>query len=456
MNYLRQFLFQLNPQERLMLSAIPLSPTEELVLKGLMDSAGLEEEAIIPELGISRNHFFKCCSSILKKCYVAFEPDPLQRLDFLARKGLDKHLQKEFVRGRKEIESNNAEQLSKYLIAAFKAFKFEGFGDRFLTEVRQLSEELNRILKPINPDLADSVPVLLLINEIRLGKVTENPNQLLQEAEKQMEEARSKDYVQMPFYLFRLISKVYSDMLGDRQKALQFLKEGLAWTKRHPGAFGEQEVEAAFLKMAKNYFEINANEQAFQIYRSHFSQRQKMSEYYPFHMVNFVELLMVRKDYQTASSVLQELCEAKGSLMHSSYCVYFGVELVKLCLLQKDYQKAYKYLRLISEVVESRNIEDLKVTLRKLETLYFALTGQEQLLASYLRKNKKFLNRRGMQAGHDPDLDYFRLIEALVSNGGGIPNRRGLPESMLEFQRGTQAIWGRLLYEISRAYQKAA
>lgn len=457
MNNLWRFLQQLNSEEMNRLSDLNLKGTERKVLEILLLSSHEKITRHAGFLEMKPSHFYKASSVILHKTYSLYCDNDFELMIFLARKGLDRHLEMTFNKLLPYYEEIGGKELQDFYRFSFRAFSFEGFKGKFIDRIEFLGERLRKMLWDENRDLALSVQVVSRWHRTRVEDIShlssEEECKFIKKMEKKIDPDQS---IQLPFYLNRLKSRYYILFENDRDKALNCLKEALAWQQTHLDNFEEREKESLFLELADLYFEINRFEQALPIYKSRIPNGRRIAENYPFHMLNFLDLLMIRKEFKLANKILDDLIGVKGYLLKRFYVDQFKISFLKLKLMEGSYSEAFDLIHPLSMSIEKDGGDGLRIALRQLETIYFALIKDNHLVTSLLKKNLKFLQRRGKMAGADKDIDFFRLVHALVNNEGEIPDRRNLPEKMVEFQRGKTAVLGRLLYRLRKEYQIAA
>lgn len=437
MGNLSLFLGQLSESELDALEELNFSGKKAQLLDYLLSNCSPDPEVISEELNISTNHFYKLSSIILHKIYGYFTPKTSERLVFLGRKGLKKHLEMEFNRLNSKYHSGDDAQIDLQL-SAFHAFGFEVFrGEGFQNQV-QIAEQLRKLSG--NKELISVIFCQLKRNAIRWGKALP------------IESHDELDTIACRFYQLRLESDLQAKG-GNLQIALERAKAALSLDVMLEELIPDWEAQEVYFELADIYDLMGRHEQAFQIFHHRFSVYPSLNDYFPEYHNRYLNHLLLRKEFDLIHERLSGCCPQIGQLDNRRGCFRYYLIYALMYLFRDRIKASYSFIRRYQEQAQEQGNEMDRLDARKLETLYFAYSRDSSLLDSLLKKNIKFLQRRGHKAGESEDLDFFRLIQAMVSNDGIVPEKRNLAQRMDDLQKCRKGVWGRMLLDLAKKLQ---
>lgn len=440
MGNLSLFLNQLRQHEIDSLDDLKFKGKRAQLIDYLLDNPYPNLEVLTEDLDISLIHYYKLCSVILHKAYEHFAPSHPQRLIFLAQKSLSKHLEMEFSRLSRDLKCGE-EQHSRLLQTAFRAFGFEVFRGAFFEKQKEIALQLNTCAE--REDLNSILSCILKRQALRW------------EFEIPAENYPEFDSVAYKFYRFRLDSDLEIQK-GNHQKALELTKAALSLDVNLEEFIPEWEIQQVYFELAEIYDLMERHEQAYQIFHHRFSVYPRLEEFFPEYHNLYLNHLLMRKEFDLVHERLSGCCPQVGQFDVRVGCFRYYLMYAFMFLMQDRVRSSYSFVRRYQSQSQKFGDEFDEIEARKLETLYFAFSEDKRLLDSLIKKNLKFLQRKGHKAGESSDLDFFRLVQALVVNYGKVPNRRNLQNRLDFLQKGSNGIWGRMLLELAKRLQTAS
>ncbi|HLP52315.1 MAG TPA: hypothetical protein VK154_15605 [Chitinophagales bacterium] len=458
MSYLLDFVRSLDESELIILKELELTGKE----KAIRDAYALHKqdkkfsEAALPaKLALSQSHFDKINSVLLDKTITHFYGDDYKlALQALRLKGLSDLMLHEL----KITERRILRQKALRLDAEFYRVAFDTMCRMFHPHYNPVLTQLygKKYLQSLGKacTIADEayIELIRLQADMIAQSVAGNEEGYRGEAKrrvdawkKKIEKARNPVASFFYYYAYSQYIKYYGTEVALFIDALeQALKELKACPEEIEIQFGSR----ILCELGFGYSEEADFEKSFACYHKAFTQAAAIPKLNHYHTLHYMLAALLTNQIPIAKKIGNE--RLKPFLTEGvNRSVRFDIvsNLFVLCLHLKDYDEAFEYLKELRAYKKNEMTRLGQVFLRLYETLYFYVTRQYDIAASFAGKNLKFLNRpenRSEQTVYF--LDIIDCIDKLIKlKQRRLQSPKKLQEKIAGLKHGLYDVYNRLL-----------
>jgi hypothetical protein len=412
-----------------------------------------DKKKLMTDADISSSHLDKISSELLTKCYqVLFGHDRVALLEYLCKqrsytklfytelgrqlrliKGMDSSDQQAaFIRECFRIihtglpmsyrEPNVSERMSKQYVALFRgAAKKEA---ELYVGCKLLYEKIDRLFaaSAIRMEMEDMEAEFLALGSLHKGYSADT----------------AFDYYWTQIFLYHA-DENFDKALSVAQYAMSILAE-------YTGAKNELNVLRVRLKISEFLYFLNRFSESYDQYSHALASRQiNMLPDRPYHINKFLQICMITNHLSEVGSMLSEKLKIWGDKMPQQIITRDVITFIKYYLINAEYDKAFVYLKLGFDKNDKGKYFQYELELRNLQTAYFYLSGQPDVVIDMCKKHLKFLRNHGYNVSNSDYTHYYVLVNAILSMRKGDRLSKRHQKMYDRYQQGSFAIYGRLL-----------
>ncbi|HWB64260.1 MAG TPA: hypothetical protein VG603_12165, partial [Chitinophagales bacterium] len=174
-----------------------------------------------------------------------------------------------------------------------------------------------------------------------------------------------------------------------------------------------------------------------------------------YYVTKYIQISLITGHIENAAKILEETRAKYGPVLTDMVNPRDTFSLIKYFMFSEEYDEAFKLIQVGMEKNPKNQYFQYEIELRNLQTAYFFLTGQYEFALDVCNKHIKFLRMHGYGL-KTSDYAYFYILTKAIfreGSGGAKLNQREL-DKLERFQRGSYAIYGRLLLKMRSRMQK--
>lgn len=458
--YLHELLATLNEGELRSLANLGLKGKEkdlfDLYIRHIGKSAPSKEH-IAAELSMSSSHIDKTNSIVLKKCYEALTSNGMGLWDIFLLKHLPRHLYHDFSLRERELKKGNDKiALSKFYFEAFEIIHQLPYQDFNPSE----AERFMKSYFELTPNVSNGERIMIEGRYIRqlitsmTGSGAKASNLFYLESRlKELENLIDESVIPLHKTQFFLASAHYYKVIDNNEKKQrEYLSQSLELTEKYPNDFVEIDAPLMRAKIADTYFQESKYEKAYSIYCEIIPKWRELMKTQFFYLSSYAHLATLCGKFTDTDSIIDE---------------FFGPYLQKG---QEGQLRTVAEITLAKRFLSSGNIKTAKVhidngfmandkglllpfdiELRKLETLYFALSGDFAFAEDLIAKHIKFLHSKKISVKTSVHGKFFKVMRDIIEERTTGKRLSAASEALLAEQSSSfQAIYGIVLAKIRK------
>jgi hypothetical protein len=460
MKLLHNFIEKLTPEERDKLKAMGLKGKEkDLLLKSfeIAETGEFDKDQILEALQINYNHFRVLCFKVLRKCYKALAgEDDLKVLDFLNSKMLYDHLFSEIHLIEKKLikEKATETELRKFYQSCFD---LSVRLPNYYYEEKTATDFANKYLAVVPPaeklDEKLIIEARMLFNKInqltvryRIADVQEEVNKEISQLEKHVNETKDP---RARYYIYKT-SDLYCVIYKSASEREPYLQKMMTIIEKDNADLPEREKGLTMFKLADVLYDDNKIEEAHNfVYKLYNERPDSFKNFFSgFHIL--IETSILLKKYDIAELILNKEFTKIIEMQQEPFCTFALLNYAKLYLHKADYEKALGY------IIETKKLHNKtlnaaqEVQIRIYENIYFYLSGDVDFAKQLVSANLKFCEYQKIAERNPQAQLIFDIINACIkANLYDKPLPQETLDAIQNFQKGTLAIFGRLLLRMA-------
>lgn len=456
--YLHELLATLNADELRSLTNLGLKGKE----KDLFDlyiryvgKAAPSKEHIAAELSMSSSHIDKTNSLVLKKCYRALAHNEVALWDIFLIKHLPRHLYHDFsLRERELIKRNDKTALSKFYFDAFEIIHQLSYQDYDPAE----AERFMKSYFELTPNVSNGERLMiegryirqLITSAIASGTKASTYFYLesrLHELESLIDETVSPLH-KTQFFL--ACAHYYKVIVSNEQKQREYLSQCLELAEKYPNDFAVNDPPLMRAKIADTYFQESNFEKAYSMYCEVIPQWRELMKTQFFYLSSYAHLATLCGKFNDTDTIIDEFF---GQYLREEGQIRTVAEitLAKRFLSSGDIKKAKVHIDNGFNANDKGLLLPFDLELRKLETLYFALSGDFGFAEDLIAKHIKFLHSKKISVKTSLHGKFFKVMRDIIEERTTGKRLSATAEALLTEQSSSfQAIYGMLLTKIRK------
>ena len=458
--YLHELLATLNEDELRSLANLGLKGKEkdlfDLYIKHVGKSAP-SKELIGAELSMNSSHIDKTNSVVLKKCYEVLTSNGMGLWDIFLLKHLPRHLYHDFsLRERELIKRDDKAALSKFYFDAFEIIHQLPHQDYAPTE----AERFMKSYFELTPNASNSDRVMIegrYIRQVITSSITSNlkASSFLY-LESRLQELESLiDETILPLHkaqFFLACAHYYKVIDSNEQKQRKYLSQCLELAKLYPNDFAMNDPALMRAKIADTYFQESNFEKAYSIYCEVIPQWRELMKTQFFYLSSYAHLATLCGKFTDTDSIIDEFFGQylkKGQ--EGQIRTVAEITLAKRFLSSGNISKAKIHIDNGFMANDKGLLLPFDIELRKLETLYFALSGDFAFAEDLIAKHIKFLHSKKISIKSSLHGKFFKVMRDIIEERTTGKRLSPASEALLAEQSSSfQAIYGILLAKIRK------
>jgi hypothetical protein len=458
--YLHELLAALNEDELRSLANLGLKGKEkdlfDLYIRYIGKPAP-SKEYIGAELSMSSSHIDKTNSIVLKKCYEALTSNGIGLWDIFLLKHLPRHLHHDFsLRERELKKANDITQLSKFYFDAFEIIHQLPYQDYDQAE----AERFMKLYFELTPNVSNSERLMIEGRYIRqlitssISSNTKASNFLYLESRLQGLE-RLIDKTVLPLHkaqFYLACAHYYKVIDSNEQKQRMYLTLCLELAEEYPNDFAINDPPLMRAKIADTYFQESNFEKAYSIYCEIIPKWRELMKTQFFYLSSYAHLATLCGKFTDTDSIIDEFFGQylqKGQ--EGQLRTVADITLAKRFLSSGDIKKAKAHIDNGFMANDKGLLLPFDIELRKLETLYFALSGDYAFAEDLIAKHIKFLHSKKISVKSSINGKFFKVMRDIIEERTTGKQLSTASEALLSEQSSSfQAIYGILLSKIRK------
>lgn len=457
--YLHELLATLGADELRSLTNVGLKGKEKDLLDLYIRYIGKpapSKEQIGAELSMSSSHIDKTNSIVLKKCYEALTSNGIGLWDLFRYKHLPRHLYHDFLLRERELKkANDRVTLAKFYFDAFEAIHqlpYQDYdpseGERFMNSYFELTPDVSNndrimiegryIRQAITNGLTSSKGIGSLKHfGAKLGELERLIDESVQPLPK------------VQFYL--AAAHYYKVVEHDEPRQRTYLSNSIDIVKKHPDVFSPEDPILLPLKIADTYFQESNFAEAYKRYSEVVPPAKNLIRTQFFHLTTYAHLATLCKAFEDTDTIIQEFFSPYSDSSNWQVQTMAHITLAKRYLYSGDLAKAKKHIDSGFLTNDKGIIISFDIELRKLETLYFALSGDFSFAEDLIAKHIKFLHSKKISVKLSFHGKFFKVMRDIIEERTTRKRLSAAAEALLTEQSSSfQAIYGILLRKIRK------
>jgi hypothetical protein len=457
-NYLHELLAALAESERKSLLSLPLKGKEKELLELYISYIGKNppsKEKITERLGMSGSHIDKTSSILLKKCYDALVIEIAMPLwDIFRHKHLPRHFYHELsIRERELKRSGDSKMLAKFYYDAFENIHQLPYQDYD-------PEEAERFMKSyftLTPDITNGDRLMIegrfVRQQITNGLTTSNGVSSLIPIRAKLDELEkliNDSVASLPIVQYDLAAaQFYKVVMPDTDVQRRHFTRSIELVDNDPSTFAVEDPVLLRLKVADTYFQDSDFTKAYGIYSEIIPFKKELIRTQFFHLTTYAHLATLCKKFEVTDNIIKEFFSTYYGTQNWQVQTMADITLAKRYLYSGEVSNAKKHIDRGFLTNEKGIIISFDVELRKLETLYFALSGDLAFAEDLISKHIKFLHSKKISVKESLHGKFFKILrEIITERTTGKKLSKQTEELLAEQSSSFQAIYGFLLSKV--------
>jgi hypothetical protein len=458
--YLHELLATLNEDELRSLANLGLKGKEKDLFDLYIRYVGKpapSKELIGAELSMSSSHIDKTNSIVLKKCYGALTSNGIGLWDIFLLKHLPRHLYHDFSLRERELKrTNDKTALSKFYFDAFETIHQLPYQDSDQAEAGRFMKSYFEL----TPNVSNGERIMIEGRYIRqlitsaTGSSAKVSNFFYLETRlKELENLIDDSVIPLHRTQFFLACAHYYKVIdSNEQKQREYLSQSLELTEKYPNDFVEIDAPLMRAKIADTYFQESNFEKAYSIYCEIIPKWRELMKTQFFYLSTYAHLATLCGKFTDTDSIINEFFgqylqkEQEGQLRTVA-----EITLAKRLLSSGDIKKAKVHIDNGFMANDKGLLLPFDLELRKLETLYFALSGDYAFAEDLIAKHIKFLHSKKISVKSSLHGKFFKVMRDIIEERTTGKQLSTVSEALLaELSSSFFAIYGILLSKIRK------
>lgn len=459
--YLHELLATLNAHELRSLANMGLKGKEKDLFDLYVSYIGKpapSKEHIGTQLSMSSSHIDKTNSIVLKKCYEVLTSNGMALWDLFRHKHLPRHLYHDFLLRERELKkANDISALAKFYLDAFETIHqlpYQDYdpseGERFKNSYFELTPDVSnndRIMiegRYIRQTITNGLTTSKGLNGLKyLGKKLEELERLI--------DISVEPLPKVQFYLAG--AQYYKVVEPDEPKQRTYLSHSINIVNEYPDVFAPEDPILLPLKVADTYFQESKFAEAYQRYCQVVPSAKDLIRTQFFHLTTYAQLSTLCKAFEDTDAIIKEFFSPYSDGSNWQVQAMADITLAKRYLYSGDITKAKKHIDSGFLKNDKGVLISFDLELRKLETLYFALSGDFNFTEDLIAKHIKFLHSKKISVKESLHGKFFKVMRDIINELTTSKKLSKTSEELLIEQSSSfQAIYGLLLQELRRKH----
>lgn len=458
--YLHEFLSALTESERGTISDLPLRGKEHDLLALYLRFIGKtapSKDTISRELMMSPSHIDKTNSLVLKKCYEALAPKGyIQLWDLFRHRHLPRHMYHDFSLRERDIKkADDSKALAQFYLDAFETIHQLTYQDYDTKE----AERFMRLYLELSPNISNGDRLMLegrffrqritnqLASSKRVSSLVHLEKKLIE-----LEQLIDASVEPLPIVQYDLAAAhFYKIVIPDTKKQRTYLMRAIEIVDKSPEQFALEDPPLLRLKVADTYFQDTEFEKAYRMYSELIPKEKDKIRTQFFHLATYAHLATLCQKYLETDEIIEEFFHPYANGQNWQLQTMMDVLSTKRYLASGEIEKAKKHIDSGFLTNEKGIIMSFDIELRKLETLYFALSGDFGFAEDLIAKHIKFLHSKKISVRESLHGKFFKVMREIINErtiGKKLPKKT--EELLAEQSSSFQAIYGILLGKLRK------
>ncbi len=414
------------------------------------------KEHIGAELSMSSSHIDKTNSIVLKKCYGALTSNGMGLWDFFLLKHLPRHLYHDLSLCERELKKvNDITRLSKFYFDAFETIHQLPYQDSDQAE----AERFMNAYFELTPNVSNGERLMiegryirqLITNSISLNTKASS----LLYLESRLQELESLiDETVVPLHKVQFLlacAHYYKVIDSNEQKQRGYLAQCLELAEKYPNDFGMHDPALLRAKIADTFFQEGDFAKAYSLYCDIIPKWKEIMKTQFFYLSSYAHLATLCGKFKDTDSIVDEFFGQYLKQEEGQIRTVAEITLAKRFLSSSDLEKGKLHIDNGFSANDKGLLLPFDVELRKLETLYFALSGDFGFAEDLIAKHIKFLHRKKISVKVSLHGKFFKVMRDIIEERTTRKRLSATAEAMLAEQSSSfQAIYGILLSKIRK------
>ncbi|MDB5283690.1 MAG: hypothetical protein JWO06_2765 [Bacteroidota bacterium] len=459
MSFLLDLIKTLTEDELKKLNSMPVKGREEEVLhktlKYRKEKTDVDVDARIQkELSLTKSHYDKINSVLLRKCYEHFtDGSSEQVLNLIFEKrlmALQVHELK--IREKNLLKNGTRQQLNDFYWAYLlkvRSQSVNGFDKKWI--ISMAHKYLATLPKAT---LEDEAEVMLMCESTFVfyhAVIGEGPGyepvflKLIADWEKKL---KGKKYHRANFQL--LLSKAnYYDYYTSNHAIVDTLEEALREFDLAKEKIPVNQKMYAYSKLAKAYCQCSRFEEAMRTYKECFRLWGEEMRKNHYQMLMYSVVALINREFDEAQNMIEYMMPKLTSSTDIGMKFNTFRNNAILHMHKSEYDEALKHIHSFMQFPRSETDLLGDILNRMIHNVYFVMIGDFETATNLIEKNKKFLRSKGktiLTAEYTP---YFNMLRDIIRYKTGIVKLPAdFDKKMEPFQQGIMKLYGDLLLKM--------
>jgi hypothetical protein len=459
-NYLHSLLSVLTDKQLETLAIIKLKGKEQQLYKFYLtnkDKTLPSKDAISKSMTMSSSYIDKITSVLLKKCYDVLSSNRIGLWDIFLIKHLPRHLHHDLsLRERELKKANDIAQLSQFYFDAFEIIHQLPYQDYDQTE----AERFMKSYFELTPNVSNGERLMIegrYIRQLITSSISSNTKasrflylkSRLQELESLIDESV------LPLHKTQFLlacAHYYKVIDSNEQKQREYLVQCLEIAEKYPDDFAVNDPPLMLAKIADTYFQEGDFEKAYSLYCDIIPKWKEILKTQFFYLSSYAHLATLCGKLEDTASIIDEFFGQyiRGN-EEGQIRTVAEITLAKRFLSSGDINKAKIHIDNGFKANDKGLLLPFDIELRKLETLYFALSGDFGFAEDLITKHIKFLHSKKISVKESIHGKFFKVMRDIITERTTGKRLSTTAETLLAEQSSSfHAIYGRLLQKIRK------
>jgi hypothetical protein len=454
-NLLTDFLQYTSDEQKRKLLSLPIRGKEKIVWSYLLTRSkkgGFSKETTLSDINISSTHFDKICSAILTRCYVCLVPNGgIDLLTFLANsRVLIPHFYKEASRQLKladQLSQTDAQSFLKKFISLYidsipVMFRKNEIYEKASRKYLQLSDSTTKIEDNL---YITYTKIWLEINVHFAAGTIRKKEATLSKKMNQLKPDFSKSPVEI-IYQWYWTMIYLKQSIEDNLEVAQLAEAALKVNYQNTAIKLRLQM-----KYAESLYFISRFEESFKAFYSILSSNNWIEiPNISYFTTRYLQVCLITENFSIVKTELERVKKDMGISFTEQIITRDVITFVKYFILTSEYEAAYTFIRLGYLKNPKAKYLQYEIELRNLETAYYYLSGNISQALNSCERNLRYLRTKGFGVKTSPYPYFFVLVKAFAEKRLFQKQLSNNEMRMMSvFQRGTNAVYGKILHKIS-------
>lgn len=458
MNLAFNFLKYLHEQEQKQLSSIKLKGNALLLLNKMnaqIATNTCNRAAIQKELKLSDSHFDKLSSELLSAVYAhLFGNHALNLLRYLSEQSVYvKHFYAELKRQLKQIAKEPRKETKatfyytcfNYILQYMPAmYKDEAVLKKL--GALYLQHTLNKNAVFLIDIKLVQVKIERLFAAAKMAGQKEKIAANLKKLEKHLLNANEEEA--FTYYWTKLY---YYNAIEDFHFSLSVSREAIDVLRKYKSKQNSINLFRLELKVAELLYYISSFDESFKAFDA-LMQNPLIKEVpdQGYYNTKFLQICLITDKLKRAKQIITANIRSHTALYKNTMLPRDLISCAKYYLFSGEYNKAFEFIQLGFEKNPKAKYFQYEIELRNLQTAYFFLSGQREVLPALCNRNLKFLRSHNYSAKQSDFPHFYMLTKTLLRKA---PERLSASEQQMlkRYQKGSYGVYGKLLLKMMAA-----